>query len=167
MYKQAELQSFRLPRYEELPNLGLYLEQTVTYINQILAPLGRTPLTASMLSNYVKQGYIGRPVKKQYYANQISYLILMTIIKQVLSLEHIRVLFDLQRKTYSTKAAYDNFCLRFESMLGYLLGNGQEPVLYPDDATYAQQALQSVIVATAHIIYLDWSLEFHGDKPVS
>ena len=34
------MQNFHLPRYDELPNVGLYLEQTVKYINQCLHPLG-------------------------------------------------------------------------------------------------------------------------------
>ena len=34
------MKTFRLPRYGQLPNMGLYLEQTTKYINQCLAPLG-------------------------------------------------------------------------------------------------------------------------------
>ena len=30
---------FRLPRYNEIPNVGLYLEQTTKYISQYLEPL--------------------------------------------------------------------------------------------------------------------------------
>ena len=43
---------FRMPRYDELPNVGLYLEQTVKYINECLSPLN-IPVTSSMISNYV------------------------------------------------------------------------------------------------------------------
>ena len=159
MHTQNGLQGFRLPRYNELPDFGLYLEQTVTYINRALSPLDIPPLTSSMLSNYVKQGYIDRPVKKQYHADQIGYLIFLSITKQALSLEHIRALFDMQRRTYSAEDAYDNFCLRFEGMLDYLFDACDEPVLYGDDATFEQQVLQSVIVATTHIIHLTWCLE--------
>lgn len=161
MHEQAGVEGFRLPRYHELPNLGLYLEQTITYINQVLAPLGQPPLTASMLSNYVKQGYIERPIKKQYYANQIGYLIFLTITKQAITLDHIRELFEMQQHSYSAEDAYNNFCLRFESMLAYLFGECANPVLYGDDATFEQHVLQSVIVATTHIIHLNWCLE-HG-----
>ena len=159
MHEQNGLQGFRLPRYEEIPDFGLYLEQTLTYINHALAPLGHASLTASMLGNYVKQGYIPRPIKKQYFADQIGYLIFMAITKQVLPLEHIRTLFDMQRQSYTSQAAYDNFCVRLEAMLQYLFGEREEPVLYPDDATFEQQVLQSVIVATAHVIHLNWCLE--------
>ena len=29
-----DLIDFKLPRYQELPNVGLYLEQTTNYLNQ-------------------------------------------------------------------------------------------------------------------------------------
>ena len=79
---------YRMPRYKEIPNVGLYLEQTVKYINECLAPI-EISITPSMLSNYVKKGYIDRPIKKQYYADQIAYAIYIVIIKQVLSMDNI------------------------------------------------------------------------------
>ena len=47
----GQVQGFRMPRYRELPDMGLYLEQTVKYINNVLQPLGGTELTGSMVSN--------------------------------------------------------------------------------------------------------------------
>jgi len=67
-----DIEHFKLPRYHELPTVGLYLEQTITYINDCLAPLGDITVTSSMISNYVKKGYIERPIKKQYYANFVE-----------------------------------------------------------------------------------------------
>ena len=48
------LQDFRLPRYQEIPDVGLYLEQTTKYIAGHLAPLQEGRITSSMISNYVK-----------------------------------------------------------------------------------------------------------------
>lgn len=58
------IRGFHLPRFDELPDVGYYLEQTVLYINQCIAPLGCAPITSSMISNYVKQNVISAPVKK-------------------------------------------------------------------------------------------------------
>ena len=52
------IEGFRLPRYAQIPNVGLHLEQVVRYVNTHLAPLGEPELTSSMVSNYVKQGLI-------------------------------------------------------------------------------------------------------------
>ena len=61
--KLAEpIRNFRLPRYRELPDVGLYLEQVVRYVNRYMI-LDGNELTASMVSNYVKQKLIPGPVK--------------------------------------------------------------------------------------------------------
>ena len=62
----ADIASFRLPRYSEIPSVGLYLEQACKYMGEFLTPLGDYALTPSMVSNYVKRHLIDSPVKKQY-----------------------------------------------------------------------------------------------------
>lgn len=37
------VQEFRLPRFSEIPNVGLYLEQASKYISEYLSPLGSLP----------------------------------------------------------------------------------------------------------------------------
>ena len=119
---------YRMPRYKEIPNVGLYLEQTVKYINECLAPI-EISITPSMLSNYVKKGYIDRPVKKQYYADQIAYAIYIVIIKQVLSMDNIASLFVLQKATYTLPVAYDYFCSELEKTLVAIFEDKEEPLL--------------------------------------
>ncbi len=80
----TEIQRFRLPRYREIPDVGLYLDQTVKYINGFLMVLGDMEITASMVSNYVKKGYISNPVRKQYSARQIAQLFFIAIAKTVI-----------------------------------------------------------------------------------
>ena len=58
------IRQFTLPSYNEIPNVGLYLEQTAKYISEYLTCLGDFALTGSMISNYVKKGLIKNPVKK-------------------------------------------------------------------------------------------------------
>lgn len=64
----AELESFRLPRWEELPDLELYMDQVITLIDRYLSPViqgEKHPLlTSSMVNNYVKLGLIPAPTKK-------------------------------------------------------------------------------------------------------
>lgn len=56
--KLAEpMKTFRLPRYHELPDVGLYLEQVVRYVNRYII-MEENELTPSMVSNYVKQKLI-------------------------------------------------------------------------------------------------------------
>ena len=49
------IQEFRFPKYEEIPDVGLFLEQVTKYVSGFLEPLGDTiTITSSMISNYVK-----------------------------------------------------------------------------------------------------------------
>ena len=48
---------FALPRYAELPQVGLYLDQTVQYVNGCFRTFCGVELTPSMVSNYVKKGH--------------------------------------------------------------------------------------------------------------
>ena len=45
----------RLPRSSEIPSIGLYLDQTVKYINRVFEPISCVEVTPSMVSNYVKR----------------------------------------------------------------------------------------------------------------
>ena len=114
---------FRLPRYEEIPDVGLYLEQVTKYVGDCLAPLTQTAVTGSMISNYVKRGLIANPVKKQYDRDQIAYLIFISVTKIVLSMDDIRLMVSVQKQTYSPRVAYNYFCREFENVLDYVFGN--------------------------------------------
>lgn len=149
------IQNFRMPRYHELPNVGLYLEQTAKYINSFLAPLGCMEITTSMISNYVKQKLIDGPVKKQYYADQIAYLFFIALAKNVLSMEHIRQLFTRQKETYTNQVAYDYFCSELENHIFFLFGLKDTIDKIGNTSSTAKIMLQSVLISTSHIIYLN------------
>ena len=149
------IQGFHLPRYQDLPNMGLYLEQTTKYINHFLAPLGCIEITSSMISNYVKKGLIPSPVKKQYYADQLAYLFFIAIAKQVLSMENIIALAEQQQKTYTVPVAYDYFCMELENMLYFVFGLTDTVEEVGVTSTPQKNMLRSLIIAAAQIIYLD------------
>ncbi|MBQ8198056.1 MAG: DUF1836 domain-containing protein [Lachnospiraceae bacterium] len=148
-----------MPRYNELPNVGLYLEQVTKYINGFIVPLGCAELTTSMVSNYVKKGVIAPPVKKQYYAEQIGYLLFIGIAKSILSMENIAQLFEMQKAVYTTEVAYNYLCSEFENMLRFVVGkkdslNNIETVKV-EAKTETKMMLRSVLIAAAHTIYLN------------
>lgn len=150
-----KISGFRLPRYNELPNMGLYLEQVTKYINGIIVPLGCPEMTSSMVSNYVKKGVISAPIKKQYYAEQIAYLLFISMGKSVLSMESIASLFEMQKKTYDTQTAYNYFCLEIENMLSYIGGLKENMDTIGTTNTKTKTMLRSAIMAAAHIIFVN------------
>lgn len=96
-----------LPAYDQIPNVGLYLEQVTKFLNEYLEPLGCPPLTGSMISNYVKKDLVENPVKKQYDRERIARLLLIAVGKTVLSLEEIQ---QLLCSCPGGQEGYDAFC---------------------------------------------------------
>ena len=162
----ACIEQFRMPRYREIPDVGLYLDQTVKYINRYLAPLVCMEITSSMVSNYVKKGYIKSPVHKQYDAKQIAYLFFIAVAKNVLSMESIAKMFGLMEGVYDEEVAYDYFCSELENVLSYIFGV-QEDISYLGTTNSEEKdVLRSVIVAVANVIYVNDKLKARApEKP--
>ena len=165
---KADIEHFRMPRYREIPGIGLYLDQTIKYLNVVLTPLGCVECTPSMVSNYVKKGYISKPVKKQYSEEQIVYLIFIMVTKLVLSMDHIEVLFRRQRETASLQVTYDAFCEQLETALRYTFGLSEdlpERAVLPEEPKAEnpsgddERLLRSVITTVSNAIYINHCFE--------
>jgi len=148
------IRGFSLPRYKELPNVGLYLEQTTKYLNTYLTPLGCPEITTSMVSNYVKKGFIERPKNKQYDGDQIAHLMIIALLKNVLPLENIVKLFRIQEKVYTNQVAYDYFCQELENFLFYVYGIKPEIEQVGTTESPEKRILREVIISLSYTIHL-------------
>lgn len=163
---QESIRGFGLPRFEEIPNVGLYLEQTSKYISEYVSKLGDFTLTGSMISNYVKKGLVANPVKKQYSREQIAYLIFIAVAKSVLSMEDIRLLFTLQKEVYTPQKAYDYFCTELENVLLHVFGLKDTLDTVGSSNTQTKNLLRTTIITVAHKAYLDKAFAaLHEEKP--
>ncbi|MEG2436073.1 MAG: DUF1836 domain-containing protein, partial [Ruthenibacterium sp.] len=66
---EKQLAEYHLPRWNELPDMDLYMDQVIGQLDKYLAVLS-TPdtehfITASMINNYVKLRLVPAPVKKR------------------------------------------------------------------------------------------------------
>lgn len=132
-----------LPEYDQIPNVGLYLEQVTKYVNEYLEPMGCAPLTGSMISNYVKKDLLRNPIKKQYDREHIARLLLIAVSKTVLSLEDIARLLDSHPQG---REGYETFCGMLTSALGEVFAK-QPGIL-----------LQDTLTAVAYKLYLEAQL---------
>ena len=153
------VQDFRLPRYQEIPDVGLYLEQATKYICRYLSPILETPLTASMISNYVKRGLLSSPVKKQYSRDQIAYLIFIAVCKSVLSLDALSTFLKIQQDTYTVQRAYDYFVREFESLLLFTFDLTDTAEMFPDTNSDEKRLISTCIIAAVQKVYLEKYLE--------
>ena len=132
MDKNKQL-DFHIPRWNELPDLDLYLDQVVTFIDKYLSNYIKTDIenknnddkevksttcvTKTMINNYVKQNIMEPPVKKKYNKKHIAYLFVICILKQVYSISDIDKLIKLAQKDFPTDKAYNTFCHALESCI--------------------------------------------------
>ena len=156
---RTSIADFRLPRYNEIPNVGLYLEQATKYVCEYLAPLGEFSLTPSMISNYVKKGLIANPVKKQYGRDHIAYLFFIAVAKSVLSLDALTGFIKLQQQTYTLPKAYDYFAEQFEGLLRFTFELDDTMEIVGEDNTDEKRLLYTCIVAAVQKVYLEQCLE--------
>ena len=150
---------FHLPRYNEIPDTGLYLEQTAKYMGEHLSALKDCCLTPSMISNYVKKDLIDNPVRKLYGRDQIAYLFFIAIAKSVMSLDGLINFIALQKRTYSLQIAYDYFCDQFESILFFTTEVRDTVDIVGEDHADEKRLLFSCIVAVTQKIYLEKCLD--------
>ena len=103
---------FSYPKWEDIPNIDLYLDQVLLYVNQVCAPISPDKdkgLTASMVNNYVKHGYLTKPDKKKYQRKQIARLIAITTLKSVFSIQEIAQTLNTLQAQASSDQLYDAF----------------------------------------------------------
>ncbi len=153
------IKEFNLPSFETIPDVGLYLEQTVRFLSDYLNLLPNISITTSMVGNYVKKKLIDNPVKKLYNREQIAYLFFIAIAKSVLSLEDIQLLIYVQKAAYPAKTAYEYFVKEFINVLHYVFGIKETLDEIGTDNTHEKTLLRNTITAVAYKIYLDKSFE--------
>ena len=151
--------NFHCPRYHELSDMGLYLEQVIGVVSQALAPIstqGNEIITGAMISNYIKNNALPSPVKKKYYREHLCYMIVLGILKQVFTVQQIGKFFKIQQQTYDLQTAYDYFCTEFENALKEAFDFTGEPLPCIETKRTQQTILvRAMILAAANRVYVE------------
>ena len=104
--------TFSYPTWEQLPELDLYLDQVLLYVNKTCAPVLSSSdkgLTAAMINNYVKHSYVEKPDKKKYKRQQVARLIAITTLKTVFSIQEIAATLNLLQSQADSADLYNSF----------------------------------------------------------
>ena len=153
--KRLSLTEFALPAYEEIPDVGLFLEQVVRYTAKYTDTAALAPLTGSMVSNYVKKKIIRNPVKKMYSRDQIAYLLFIAVAKNVIPIEDMQFLFEQQQKHCAIGEAYEFFRVRLQESLRQVFGLTESTQALSSNGMDWQSILDKICVPAAHEICLD------------
>lgn len=85
-------------KLSDIPELELYMDQLLTFLNGKLEPLKRDPedklLTKTMINNYTKYQLLIPPKNKKYNKEHILLLILVYQLKHIFSIGDIKRLFS-------------------------------------------------------------------------
>lgn len=157
------LDKIHIPRWNELPNVDLYLDQVVTFINSSLSVFlpcnsdneekqENQILTKTMINNYVKNHLIDAPVKKKYSKIQCAKIFAICILKQVYSMNEIYNLFEIALKHTDVEHAYDRFCTLFEQALRCAYNH--EDFVDTESGDGNKYLLKSVLLSCSYKIYV-------------
>lgn len=153
---QEQIKNFHIPRWHELPDLDLYMDQVIRLLDDYLAPLkdeNERTITSTMVNNYVKQKLVKPPIKKKYTRLHLAYLIVVFILKKVYSIQEIVQLIAIQIHSFPIDTAYDVFCDVFEKTLIGVFTQSQPDIDYGNASAQLANMLQVVVTSVACKIY--------------
>ena len=142
--------AFRCPRWEELPDVELYVDQMVSYIERHLSVLDIEEeghfITASMINNYVKMKLIPAPVKKRYGAR----LMVVCSLKRDFSISELSTMINMELAKFENRVIYNLFCEEMEQTIRHVfLGE----VIAPPGPSSEEAILRAVMTAFANKLY--------------
>lgn len=111
------IKDFHLPRYEELPDLDIYMDQVLQLLNRYVEPIIEGDMTKTMINNYVKKGVVHPPVKKKYTKEHLAHLVVVSFLKMIYSMDEITLLIQFQMHACDIQRAYNYFCDEMEHCL--------------------------------------------------
>ena len=166
-----EILDFHLPRFNELPNIDLYMDQVLSIIETSLSIFSsendENIITKSMINNYVKQKVIESPSKKHYKKFHVAYLIIISILKRVLSISEISKIINNQ--DYEVEEFYNMFCCELErSLKNTFLNQVEDEQIQNEliDENIHNKILIAATRAFANKVYVQKLIEYNSEEEI-
>ena len=107
-----ELNNFSFKKYEELPDIELYMDQVVTFLEKQIKIFQNSSLdkqiTSSMINNYVKGEVVSAPIAKKYNREHLAAIEEVISLKQVLSIAEVKQILNERYKDNPEKGEIFN-----------------------------------------------------------
>ena len=158
IYKEKEIADFHIPRWEELPNLDLYVDQVICVVDDALSNFVSKEkeghvITKSMINNYVKHNVIKPAINKKYNKEHIANLFVICILKPLYSINDIATMIKSATKSIPIQTVYNNFCESLENAISAIFA-GKEYTL-EEPITFDKYVLKRVVYSFANKLYTD------------
>lgn len=126
MYTREEILNYRCPRWNDWPNLGLYMDQVISLLEDYVIgfyPDEQKAVTSTMINNYVKKKIVLPSRNKKYNRDHLAHLYILFLLKSALSLTDICDGIACLIKDKDISQSYDMFCDEIESAIAIAFGN--------------------------------------------
>ncbi len=110
-----ELENFSFKDYDNLPDIDLYMDQLITFLEKQLAIFQTSSLdkqiTSSMINNYVKNDVVIPPISKKYNRQHLALIQEVCTLKQVLPLSEVKQIINerYNKEENSVSETFNNF----------------------------------------------------------
>ncbi len=149
-----------LPLYDDLPEIELYLDQVLEFVNGTCGHLfGKAVLTRGMVNNYVKQKVMPAPLRKRYSKDHLAYLIAISVLKSVLNIQDVSKGIEEAVKLRGVAGAYDSFIGYAHDGLDKCMAllNGEAVQMEVLESESLQFSLRAIMLAFAAKLVADYS----------
>ncbi len=108
---------------EDIPNIDLYMDQVLTFLDQELGTVREATedkaMTKTMINNYTKNQILPSPEKKKYSRDHMLNLIFIYYLKNFLSMKDIKSILDpINERYFGVKEGLGFFDI-YSAMVGY------------------------------------------------
>ena len=145
---KERLEGERPVDWEGFPDIGLYMDQLISYMPRQLIHYGEgEALTSAMVNNYIKDGAMPRAEGKRYSRTHLAYLTALCALKQVLSVRDAGLLLASAAQGREPQELYEQFRMELDRALDVTAGSV--------DPTAGEEDLPGLALALALRSYAD------------
>ena len=156
MSRIQEYINYRLPRWDELPDVELYADQVLSVVKKNLEFFNseiEMVFTSNMINNYVKQKIVKPPQNKKYDRVHLAYFTAVCIFKQFMNISELCEAIAFLMNTYSVKELYDIFADELENALKSTFDSKSFKVNHSDSDTREIKIIRAATHTFANLAY--------------
>lgn len=166
MFTNKEIIEYHCPRWDELPDIELYMDQVLSVLERklkIFAEPEEKIITSTMINNYVKQKVIKPPLNKRYDRYHLAYFYVICVLKRIFSVSEICVGIAKLHQTYRTAQGYDIFCDELEFALRTVFSRESDNRPVPAEGT-GELIVRTAAMAFANFMYTKYLVDKDSDN---
>ena len=147
--------NYRCPRWEDFPEIELYMDQVVSVLENNLEIFSRNEkiITPAMINNYVKQKIVKPPIKKKYDRVHLAYLFVVCVLKRIMPISQICDGMAFAMKKYSIPVAYNKFCDELEGAIAKVFG---DKALNEETECTEDKIIRAAASSYANLLYANY-----------